>query len=138
MTEPDLQRAVAHALEEALTQAGLAQRLQPIDDGWEIAVRYEKMDEETCGVVCEPAYRRATFYFDLQRLAAELAEHADPAGWLREYVRHEVVHVLLAPLARAADLLAQDHPATARLVDEAHEMATHQLTVLWCRLAERA
>lgn len=136
-SKPALRALVCEELSRALEQAGITVRTDPDTAGWEIAVKFQPLKDEVCGVEADPSYLRATFYFDLTALRRECAQYDAPRRWLSEYVRHEVVHLLLSPLAHLADSLAADKQV-AKAIDDAHERAANNITVLWCRLLDRS
>lgn len=128
-----LKALILKELQRAFDEAGITVRTAPSTPGWEIKVKFQKLKSEVCGVEPDPAYLAATFYFDLDQLRRECLAYQEPRKWLGEYVRHEVVHVLLSPLAHIADSLAGDKNI-AKAVDNAHEQTATSITVLWCRL----
>ncbi|GIW89950.1 MAG: hypothetical protein KatS3mg109_1347 [Pirellulaceae bacterium] len=136
MTTPSREQVMS-LLRQSLEEAGIVPRTHPKECGWEIHVNFRKMKNEICGVEVDLGYTRAEFYFDLVGLATTCEKTGDPDAWLREHVRHEVVHVLLAPLANFAEYLCEDDQAMKKLFTDAMEAATKNVTILWCRLAER-
>ena len=99
---------------------------------WAIRVTFERDDESNLGT-CKPApqYKEADLNLDLDL-------HATPDRDLDETIRHELAHMILAPLGSMAAKLCQDDKVLRSLWEDTEDaVATHiaRMTV-WDSLNE--
>ena len=87
---------------------------------WAIRITFERDEEQNLGT-CKPSpqYKEADLNFDLDL-------HVLPDRELDETLRHELAHMILAPLGSMAAKLCQDDKVLRGLWEDAEDLvATH-------------
>lgn len=129
------ERLIEKLVHSSLKEAGVPVRTLPWEPGYEIFIRFGRY-EDVSTVEIDEGYKKITFNFDLQHLEEEINSRENPEEWLKEFVRHEVAHILIKKLV---DLVYWFVPKDMvknyeEFIEEAEEAVTTNVTILWCNL----